>query len=217
MKKITLIILAAYFAAVICSPCFGATWYANALNGQNINYTTGGAGWFQTDTGACTANGTQLTWDAQGNGDIFEANGCAGIVVNVDPRGTGLSGTQKVVLKTTEASGTFSAVTSTSPITIHADITAVAGDGLTVTGTANANPALSIVGNITGGNASGIEGVIDTHTVGTVVVTGDITGGTSSITAYGYNYNSATTNGLSITGNVTGNYAIGLITSNSVS
>ncbi len=194
MKKLFLIIIGLLLCA---SPCFGASWYAQGAG--NMSAVT----WNSASGGG----GSNLTWNSQANGDIFESNNYA-ITVDVDPRGTTLSGTDKVQLKTTGGGG-FSVATSTSPITIHADIVAGTTDCLTVSGNANASPALTIVGNITGGAASGIEGVVDTHTVGTVVVQGNITGGTVSTTAYGYNWNGAT-GSLSITGNVTASVANGL-------
>lgn len=194
MKKLFLIIIGLLLCA---SPCLGATWYAQGAG--NMSAIT----WNSAPGGG----GSNLTWNNQANGDIFESNNYA-ITIDVDPRGTTLSGTDKVHLKTT-GNGGFSVATSTSPITIHADITAVGTDCLSISGTANATPALTIVGNITGGGASGIEGVVDTHTVGQVVVQGNITGGTVSTTAYGYTWNGAT-GSLSITGNITAQVAFGL-------
>lgn len=195
MRK--LLLLAFIFYTSLISPCFGTTWYAQGAG--NMSAVT----WNSVSGGG----GSNLTWNSQANGDIFESNNYA-ITVDVDPRGTTLSGTDKVHLKTTGGGG-FSVATSTSPITINADITAVATDCLAVSGTANASPALTIVGNIRGGGAPGTEGVVDTHTVGQVVVRGDITGGTENTTAYGYSWSGAS-GSLSITGNVTAQAASGL-------
>jgi hypothetical protein len=152
--------------------------------------------WNTTPGASCAATGgTTLTWANREAGDTFVANGCVGIIVDVDPGVSDTSVNLTTVTGSGNAGGTFLATTSTSPITIHANLVAGTTDCLGISGNANANPALTIIGNITGGSASNIDGVVDTHTVGTVVIGSSgtpstITGGTSA-SAMGYNQTGA--------------------------
>lgn len=222
MKKTMLFSILIFLVA---SPSWATTYYANALNGQNIDYTTGGAGWYPTDTGDCTGSGTPVAIADMVAGSVLDANNCTGIIVNTDPGPNG-----KVVLNTPQA-GTF-VITSAGTYTITADI-GVSGstgttDVLTIGSGANAITA-TILGNIYGGGTASADGLVltgsgvsltigaegspvtikggtissclgvnDGHTVTTVAVYANIEGAT----AHGYSLTQ--TGSVAIYGNVTG-------------
>ena len=185
IKKLIFFILS---YLVIISPADAATWYAQK-GSCNIDSVSGGTSsdvWNSVSVGG----GTWLDWSTgPATDDIFEANAQTGLVINTDPKGT--SGATKVHLKNTGGGG-FTSTTSVTPITITADGTAVGAALLVISGTANANPCLTIAGDTTwtGGDGSSEYAISDTHTVGTVVFGSSghpvvvIAGSNSS--AYGY-------------------------------
>lgn len=191
MKKLFLAILMVLMVPVAS---YATTYYACIAG--NINAANA---W--EDAVGC--DGTTFTYGTGGfpaSGSILEANAQA-MTVNVDPGPNG-----KVHLKNT-AGGGYAAATSLTPITINADITAVGATCLTVTGTADASPALTIVGNVVGGDSATYYGVADSHTVGTVVFQGNATSG-GNATGHGYRFAGAT-GSVSMTGNATGGATAG--------
>ena len=188
MKKIltALLILAT-------SPAFATTYYANGLTSQNINYTTAGAGWYPVQGASCVATGIPVAVGSFANGDVLNANGCTALAVNVDPGGASV----EVTLTTdTTNGGGFTYATATN-ITIHANITATKTTALTITGGTGGG---TINGNITGGTVVSQYGVNDGHTLVTMNVIGNLQGGSG---ARGY-YASGSTGTVIITGNSTG-------------
>lgn len=182
--------------------CLGwpATWYATSSS-VNINQASL---WVPTSTGSCTGSGTALTWGSQANGDVFNANGCTALAVNVDPgaatgASAGVCGSVTVtVTLTTDASngGAFTYATATN-IVIHANITATKTLALSISGATGGG---TICGVVTGGTVASQYGVSDTHTAVTMYQIGNIFGGTA---ARGYYWNSGT-GALNVTGNITG-------------
>lgn len=168
MKKYFLLIL----ILLMPTGAWGTTWYGCGANSANIDDAS-----FWEDAVGC--DGNILTWNNQVAGDIFEANGKTGIVVRVDPKGTGGSA-GKVHLKTT-AGGGFS-ITAAGTYTVTADITAGTTDCLTINGTANAIVA-TVLGDITGSAATAnAEGLVLggsnlTATIGSSGTPVTITGG----------------------------------------
>lgn len=141
-------------------------------------------------------------------GDIFTANGVAGIIVDVDPKGTA-AGNGRVTLTTegtdysgTDGGGFVYTVNSLAAITITANIVAGTTDCLAISGAGSAGTELTIDGNATGGSVSGAEGIVDTHTGSGAIVafTGVIRGGSSTI-SFGFTATSATGT-VNLTGNV---------------
>jgi hypothetical protein len=172
------------------TPMFAATWYAGASS-ASINAVT----WYPTSTGSCTGSGTSLVWGAQADGDIFNANGCTAIAVNVDPGSSSVH-----VTLTTDATngGAFTYSTATN-LTMHASIIATKTTAITVSGSTG---GLTIVGDITGGSVNSQVGVSDSHTAITVNVTGNIIAGSAS-GANGYTYSGAN-GGVAVTGSCQG-------------
>jgi hypothetical protein len=208
MKKLLCQFILALMILTLASPSFASTWFAQAATPATaVNIDTVGL-WVPTSTGTCTGSGTALVWASRTNADIFYANGCTAITVDVDPALT--TGKISTVGTGGTAGGNFLAVTSASPITITSPIESGTTPCLSITGSANANPALTIVGAVTGGSAASAYGISDSHTVGQVNLTGAVTAGSNG-SAYGYYYNAAT-GSLQITGNVTAATAIGLYT-----
>ena len=87
--------------------------------------------------------------------------------------------------------------------TLYTNITAGTVDCLEISGAGSSGTELTIIGNLTGGGTAAKSAVIDSKTVAgaTVVVTGNLSGGTSTNT-YGYNQTGATGT-VTITGNAT--------------
>lgn len=186
-----------------CIPSFGATWYAGTSS-ANIDAVT----WYPTSTGSCTGSGTPLVWASRATGDVFNANGCTSIAVNVDPG----SASVQVTLTTDATNGGGFTYATASNLIMHAHITSTKTIALAITGSTGGG---AIVGNITGGNATSIHGVSDSHTGVAVSVTGNAAPGTGS-GANGYNYTGAT-GGVSISGNCQGsdtNTGVGCSSSN---
>ncbi len=185
MKKLLHILISGCLIVVFAAtPCLSTTWYACA-GSRNISDA---ATW--EDAVGC--DGNVLTWNDQAAGDIFEANGQTGLVVDVNPKGTGGSA-GKVHLKTTAGGGFTYNVNTQDAITIDADITAGTTDCLVVSGAGSAGTELTIIGNITGGGSLNADGVADSHTgAGAIVdVQGSVTGG-GNTTANGYLASGAT-------------------------
>jgi len=167
-----------------------ATWYAKA---SSVNINAAGT-WVPTQTGSCTGSGTALVFGNQANGDVFNANGCTALAVNVDPGGVSV----QVTLTTDATNGGGFTYATAANITIHANITATKTPALVITGSTGGG---AILGNITGGSSTSAYGVEDEHTAIGLTLAGNITGG-SGPTAYGYDCFSATGT-LAITGNAT--------------
>jgi hypothetical protein len=178
-----------------------ATWYATSSS-ANINASSL---WVPTSTGSCTGSGTPLSFGSQANGDIFNANGCTALAVNVDPgAATGASAgvcgtvTVTVTLETDPTNGGGFAYATATNIVIHANVTAGKTTALAITGSTGGG---TICGNVTGssGTAS-VEGVADTHTVNTIYEVGNITGG-GALSTNGWQSNSS--GPVNIAGNAT--------------
>ena len=168
MKTLRLILLLA-----IASPSWAATWYATSSS-VNINAASL---WVPTSTGSCTGSGTALVWTAQAAGDVFNANGCTALAVNVDPGGVS---TQVTLTTDGTNGGGFTCATATGPATIHAHITATKTTALATTGLSGSG--CNVSGNIQGGTTTGADGVSDAHTSGAsaITYTGTVTGGSNA-------------------------------------
>jgi hypothetical protein len=196
MRKILSLLIIAYLIGFLVTPCLATDYYAQADG--NIDTATM---WDTTPAGG----GTDLTWTGSHAGDTFYANNHA-IAVNVSFTATKIS----TAAGAGTAGGSFNVATSVTPLTVTAKIGAGTTPCLVITGNANANPALTVnagtdANSIQGGSAGAAYGISDSHTVGTVVVTGNPTGGTNS-TARGY-YFSGASGVVAITGNATGSSA----------
>ncbi len=195
MKKILLSIL---LILAFATSANATTWYACA-GSKNINSVSGGTTSDVWYSAAACVGGSWYAWttnfdDGLLAGDILEANAQTALAINVNPGATG----KKVHLKTLSGGG-FTYATA-SALHMDMDVTAGTTEGIAITGS-QAGDAGTIHGNIIGGSASGAEGITDGHTVGTITVTGDITGG-SFINGYGY---AITGTGIvAVTGNATG-------------
>ncbi len=189
------------------SPASATTWYATS---SSVNIDTASL-WVPTSTGSCTGSGTALVWGSQANGDVFDANGCTALAVDVDPGvATGASAgvcgavTVEVTLETDATNGgAFTYATATN-LVIHANITATKTTALGISGSTNGG---TICGNVTGGSTGSQLGVSDGHTLVTVYLIGNITGGSGS-GAYGYDLAGNTP--LNIKGNASAGGAHGL-------
>lgn len=192
MKRLLLTIIILLFAF----PVFATDYYAGKAGG-NINDDDV---WFTTSTGSCTGSTGVTGATALQAGNTLYANGCS-LTVNVSFTATKITN----AAGSGTVGGSFAVATSTSPLTITSAIEngATADDCLVITGSANANPALTIVGNITGGSTANGYAISDSHTVGTVVITGAVTGGSNS-SAFGIAW-SGSSGTVAITGNVTAN------------
>lgn len=195
---------------LVCLPASAADWFATATGG-NIDAANL---WVPTSTGSCTGSGTALVWANRAAGDRFVANGCANIILNVDP---GVSGSL-VTLDNSQgtAGGQFTCATATGPAAITANVTAgsTTTPAVAISGSSGTNCGFAGSGNITGGGAAAGNGVTDTHTVTTLThALGTVTGGTNA-TARGYQFSGAT-GSVAITGNGTGATADGIVLSGS--
>lgn len=197
MKKLLITIIILLFSL----PALATDYYAGKASG-NINADDV---WFTTSTGSCTGSTGVSGATALQAGNTLYSNGCS-LTVNVSFTATKITN----AAGSGTVGGSFAVATSTSPLTLTTAVEngATADDCLAISGSANANPALTVVGAITGGSTANGHAVADTHTVGTVVVTGNVTGG-SNASAYGI-YHYANTGNLSITGNITGATGYGL-------
>jgi len=175
-----------------------ATWFATTSS-ANIDAVT----WRGTQGASCAGSGTTLTYASRSAGDVFNSNGCTSIAINGDP---GVGGSN--VTLTTDATNTgggFTYATATN-ITMHVTITCANSATLTITGSTGGG---TISGNITGCLGGSVSAVSDSHTVVTVTVNGNITGGSGSTASnFGYLMN-GTTGFVVINGNVTGGSSTG--------
>jgi hypothetical protein len=201
MKKYLIILL-----ILLWTPAYATDYYGGAA-GKNINADDL---WYTAVTGSCAGDGSPVaSATVLQAGNTLYANGCD-ITVNVSytatKTSTALGGAANAV-----SGGSFNVATSTSPLTITSAIeggATTSKPGLTITGNANANPALTIVGTGTGGSAASASGIYSTHTVGTVVMTGSGCTGGSNATAHGCNFSG--TGGLIMAGDSLGVTGTGL-------
>lgn len=175
---------------LLVSTSRAATWYATASS-TNINAASL---WVPTQGSACAGGGTALVFGSQANGDIFEANGCTALAVNVDPGST----TVQVTLRTTSGGG-FTFATTTG-ITVHANILAGTSVALTTSGASGTG---TISGTVTGGTSAASYGITTGHTTTSSLlnILGTVTGGSGS-NAYGINV--PQTGPVHITGDIRG-------------
>lgn len=195
-------LLAILMVLVFVTTSFATDYYAGKA-ATNINADDL---WFTTSTGSCGGSTGASGATALQAGNTLYANGCD-VTVNASFTATKIS----TAAGAGTSGGSFNVVTSTSPLTITAAVEGGATSskpGLVITGNANANPALTIIGDITGGSASGAHGVSSSYTVGTIIIQGAITGGSHSGTN-GY-YSGSNTGTVEVTGNVSGATGPGL-------
>ena len=196
MRLLKLLVLLALFS----SPAWATTWYATSSS-VNINASSL---WVPTTTGSCTGSGTALSFGSQANGDVFDANGCTAIAVNVDPGSVSV----QVTLETDSTNGGgFTCATASGPATIHANITATKTAVMGLTGSSGSG--CNVSGNITGGTSTSTNGVNDSHTSVTITVTGNLLGGSAANSSAW----AAGAGPLAIIGNVTGSSGYGLTSS----
>lgn len=217
---------------LLSAPLYATTWYATSSS-ANINATSL---WVPTSTGSCTGSGTALVWGAQANGDVFDANGCTLIELNVDP-GTATGASQGVCGTTTvqvtiqsNASHGGSFQYQATTLVIHANVIAGSnsyavlmngsGGGTlcgTVTGSSvttsteaiNVNTSGTIqyiIGNVTGGSVSSALG-IDGVGSGALTVIGNVTSG-SATAAYGMSLAVGGSGSVTVNGNCVGSNTV---------
>jgi hypothetical protein len=200
MKKNILFILLSYLvASLILPPLTMATNYYAGKTSTNIHDN---ALWFTTSTGTCTGSSGVSSATALSAGNVLYANGCNNILIDSTVN------VAVTLSNKTAQTGYFGLTTSASPITLN--VTALEASGqyvLDVSGNASGNPVATIVATtMTGGVGAGFYAVNDRHTSGTVDVSGNVVGGTS--TAYGYAFTGAT-GAVTIRGTMTGVVAAG--------
>lgn len=191
------------FCLVLCAGIVIATDYYGGAAGKNHNandlWFTGGA-----ISGSCTGVGDPVSSATvlQAGNNLY-ANGCTIAIVDSFTAGKISTEDGDAGGNAVAGGGYTVAINSVGALTFTTNIRGGTSDCLAISGAGAAGTELTIVGDITGGDASGIEGVIDTHTgAGAIIaVTGNITGG-SSTSAYGYNMTGATGT-VNITGNAT--------------
>lgn len=177
---------------LLCMPLYAATWYATNST-SNISTVT----WVPTTTGSCTGSGTALVWADRAAGDIFNANGCTAISINVDP---GVASVNVTLTTDTTNGGGFTYATATN-ITLHVDIIATKTTALTVSGTTGGG---TIVGNLTGGSVANQNGVADSHSSVTMTYTGGTFQGGSNSSANGLSVGSTSAGTTNISGTAIG-------------
>lgn len=192
---------------LMATSSWATTWYGCGANDSNINADS-----FWEDAVGC--DGNVLTWNNQVAGDTFEANGKTGIVVNVDPKGTG--GSAGKVILNTAANGTF--VHASGDITITADLGVTGNTGTTDVLTISGG-TVTVLGNVYGGGSTNADGLVISGTSAVVTVgatgAGSVTingGGTS--TSHGINCATTGSNTTTIYATSTGKTGIGVYTSN---
>jgi hypothetical protein len=192
MKRLSVILVLLFSS--LCG--HAATWYATS---STVNINAVGL-WVPTQGASCAGSGTALIWGAQATGDVFNANGCTALAINVDPGS--VSAQVTLTTDTTFGGGFTLTMANLGTIgTIHAHVTATKTVAVALSGTTSSG---TISGNITGGNASTAYGINMTSTTGTLTVIGTVTGGTF-----------ATGNGINAAGGasaiilVTGNASVG--------
>lgn len=178
-----------------CSPAFAATWYATSSS-VNINASNL---WVPTSTGTCTGSGTALSFGSQANGDIFDANGCTALAVNVDPGSTSV---QVTLESNASHGGGFTYATATN-ITIHANVIYQGGGAITLNITGSTGGG-TLSGNVSS-TAAGDNAVVTNHTSVTFNLVGNITANGNGVAQFLVNASGP----VSVTGNVTGGSATG--------
>lgn len=205
MKKLLIAIAICLLAP---SVGWGASYYGCANAAINADST-----FCDTPTGSCTGDNPQTAATALAGTHTLYANGCtitipealvmtAVKLSNKDDGGAMVDGGQF----TASTTGWTSTATS---ITAALETGSTTGAVLAVSGTGNLNPVLTIVGSITAGAASNMNGLTLTHTAGAVVITGNLTGGISNASAHGVK-SSGTTGVVNVTGNATAQTGTGL-------
>ena len=199
LKKILTIPLFAWSLITIllwAGSLHATTYYANGLNGQNINYTTAGAGWYTIQGASCVATGVPVAVGSFANGDVLNANGCTALAVNVDPgAATGASAntcgtvTVTVTLTTDATNGGGFTYATASNLVLHMNVGSLTSK-TTVLAISGSTGGGTICGNVQGGGTAAAAGITDNHTLVTVYGIGNITGGSAS-TTYGWTISSA--------------------------
>ena len=217
---------------LLSAPLYATTWYATSSS-ANINAV---GLWVPTSTGSCTGSGTPLVFGLQANGDVFDANGCTLIQLNIDP-GTATGASQGVCGTTTvqvtiqgnaSHGGSFEYPATT--LVIHANVIAgtnsytvlVNGSGGgtlcgTVTGSSvtTSTEAMSfgssgtiqyVVGNVAGGSVAGAVGIYGVGT-GALTVIGNVTSG-SATAAYGMSLADGGSGSVTVNGNCVGSNTV---------
>lgn len=152
-----------------------------------------------TDVWATTPTGTAAdVWSTFTSSDVLHANSFA-ITVNVD---TTVGEVRNDNANSAAAGGAF---TLSNGVTLTANV--FAGTAICVLFSGGAGNSATIVGNVTGGSMVGGNNLhgADNISSGTLNITGNVTGGSTSNTAFGARNSSTGT--LNITGNVTGGSA----------
>jgi hypothetical protein len=180
MKKIILFLFA---LLLLASPTFAASYYGCAGAAINADST-----FCATPTGSCAGNDPVTAATALAGTHTLYANGCtitipesftATAISNADGDGAGAAvGGGGYTLDTATVSG--------KTITANVTAGAVGTACLTISGAGAGTPVDTIVGTVTGGTVNSADGVLDTHTVGTIALTGSIVGGSAGASAYGY-------------------------------
>ena len=206
MKKLLILLF------LLASPAFATTYYATS---STVNIDQANL-WVPTSTGSCTGSGTALVWASRANGDVFNANGCTALAVNVDPGvATGASAntcgsvTVKVSLQSDPTNGGVFNYATASNLVLHTDIVGGKVHTLVITGSTGGG---TLCGNVTGGTGASQEGLNDIHQSVMFYVVGNVSG-SAVPNGDGYYWAGNTTNQLTITGNAiggTGSLAYGI-------
>ena len=203
MKKILLWII---LFTLMATPVWSASYYGCASANINADST-----FCATPSGSCAGSDAVTAATALAGTHTLYANGCT-VTINASFTATKISTADGDGAGAAVAGGNFAVATSTSPLTITSSIEAGASECLTITGSANANPALTIAATtIVGGSTANDFGIGDAHTTGTVVITATtITGGSYTGTSIGYR--SGGSGATTITGNCVGGSSSGCVT-----
>lgn len=197
-------IIFAIIFLLVASPVFSANYFAHKsgnINDDDVWFDDPAAG--NGVTGATALAGTHTLY---ANGytitipNTANATFTAALISNKNDNGA-------------TDGGQFQYVTSADyAVVLQASIETggTTGACLHISGSANVNPAFTIGSSgtpvtITGGSATGMHGVTDSHIKGTVVVYGSLTGGSNN-TAHGY-YFSGATGSIAVVGTATGGAA----------
>ncbi len=201
MKKLLLAIL---MVLMFATPGWAAaTNYFACNNAQNV---TGDSTWCayadleSISPAACTkaAIGSYTAWATITSADTLYANGCASVVINDSFTVAGISTADGGGGNNDFAGGTFTLATGTvTGKTITATVMAGTTPCVTISGSGAGTPVDTFVGNITGGTAANANGISSSHTVGTIAVTGNVTGGSTSSNGV---YSSGSTGHFAISG-----------------
>ncbi len=196
--KLKSLILGYLIAAITLFPfSSGAVTYYACNASQNIN---GDSTWCTSAhrTGSCSGDGTYTAWGTITTSDILMANGCTVIIPNTASTKFDVSKITNKTDGTGTDGGQFTYVTAASytpEIAANIEAGGTTGACLAISGTSGAGLKIGYTKavTITGGSASSIAGISDTHSgtgndvlIGSSSFAATLKGGTNSTTTYAY-------------------------------